>query len=233
VRTLPAENLRDHYRAEVYEADRFLGTLLSTLDQLKLSDETIVALTADHGEYLGEHGGFVDHHQLFDQVLHVPMILRWKALEGGQRRTVPVSTIDLAPTLVEALGVEPLPGAQGRSLLDPGAEELPVFAEWRHFHMLEKDAKPRPNDFLVMVQKGTRKYVHDVLFPEKSAFYDLLVDPAETEDRSPSDEGAARELKALLELHLHKDLPRGLLGVDEIHIDEQSLEMLRSLGYVE
>jgi arylsulfatase len=149
---LPKPVVKQGYRAEVFEVDQHIGAILGLLDDLGLSRNTVVALTADHGEYLLEHG-LIDHSRLYDEVLHVPMMIHWPARGAAERHPRPVSTIDLVPTLLAILGVESLPTAQGRNLLASSGsdEDFPVFAEWRDFRMLSKKKKARPGDFLVSV----------------------------------------------------------------------------------
>jgi arylsulfatase A-like enzyme len=145
-----------------------------------------------------------------------------------------VSTIDLAPTLLAILGVESLPTAQGRDLLDSSGseEDFPVFAEWQDFRMLSKKKKARPGDFFLSVQMGDTKYIRDILFPDSSSLYDLAEDPEELHDRGPENPEAALRMKRMLDRHLADDLPNGLLGAEGVQIDEESEEMLRALGYI-
>jgi arylsulfatase A-like enzyme len=158
------------------------------------------------------------------------MFIHWRDLKGAERRGAVVSTVDLAPTLLDLLGVAELPTAQGRSLRRASAPQ-PVFAEWRDFRLLG-DHEPRPGDFLVSVQDGQHKLIRDLLFPASSLCFDLAVDPNETNNIYGEDHPLTNELGALLDGHLKNGLPHGLAGIDDIQIDEKSLEMLRSLGYV-
>jgi len=106
-----------------------------------------------------------------------------------------------------------------------------VFAEWRDFRLLGEH-EPRPGDFLISVQDGRRKLIRDVLFPESSLCFDLGADPTEANNLMGTSSPLPTELEALLDDHLKDGLPHGLAGIDDIQIDEKSLEMLRSLGYV-
>lgn len=227
--TLPVDDVRQAYRAEVFEMDRFIGELIARLAKLELADDTIIAVVGDHGEYLQEHG-LTYHHSLYDEVLHVPMFIHWRDLQATERRSGAVSIIDLAPTLLDLLGVDKMATAQGHSLRKSVAP-APVFAEWRDFRLLG-DHKPRPGDFLVSVQDGRHKLIRDVLFPESSMCFDLNVDPAESTNLFGAEHPLPVELGAVLDDHLKHGLPQGLAGIDDIQIDKKSLEMLRSLGYV-
>ncbi|MCB1182920.1 sulfatase [bacterium] len=233
VAALPRDDVRAAYRAEVFEADRHVGALVDLLAELGLAGETLVAVVSDHGEYLQEHG-LVNHHGLRDEVLHVPMLIHWPGLGRSERRPATVSTVDLAPTLCDLLGVGPLSTARGRSLRRAAAADdpTPVFAEWRDFRLLGADVAPRPGEFQVAVQRGRRKLIRDVLFPDAGLAFDLAADPAEDHDLAASPPAWAADLGADLENHIARDLPAGLAGVADIHLDDRALEMLRSLGYV-
>lgn len=229
VATIPASDVRQAYRAEVFEVDSHVGALVDRLAELGLDDGTIIAVVGDHGEYLQEHG-LVNHHGLRDEVLHVPMFIHLKGLDQADRRTVAVSTADLAPTLCDLLGVGPIPTARGRSRMKHTDPE-PVYAEWRNFRLLNK-VDPRPGDFRISVQDGGWKLIRDVLFPEQSLVFDLGADPNENVNLADRDGVPVERLNALLDAHIRKDLPRGLVGAQNVHLDEKSRKMLRSLGYV-
>ena len=232
VRDLPGADVREAYRAEVFEVDAWIGRLVAELEKLELADDTIIAVVSDHGEYLQEHG-LVNHHGLRDEVLHVPMFIHWRGLQATERREAVVSTIDLAPTLCDLLGVDPLPGARGRSLRRPVPQDdrTPVFAEWRDFRLLGDEA-PLPGQFQISAQQGERKLIRDVIFPDSSEVFDLAVDPVENVNLVRTHAALADELGAILDTHVHDDLPAGLAGVQDISLDDKALEMLRSLGYV-
>ena len=127
------------YRAEVFETDQHIGVLLKFLKDYGVAFNTIVAVAADHGEYLGEKGLF-DHSMLYEQVLHVPMFIHIPDLGSCHRKKNVVSTIDLAPTLLGLLSLPQIPTAQGKNLLETDDYNTAVFAEWRHYDLL-KDKK--------------------------------------------------------------------------------------------
>ncbi len=228
---LPVRDVQQAYRAEVFATDQFIGELLAQLEKLELADDTIIAVVSDHGEYLQEHG-LVNHHGLYDEVLHVPMFIHWRGLAKPERRSGTVSTVDLAPTLLDLLAVPKMPSAQGKSLRKLStSEQTTVYAEWRDFRLLGEH-EPRVGDFQVSAQDGSRKLIRDLLFPAQSKGFDLAVDPHEMNNLFGTDDPLPPALGALLDDHLQHGLPHGLAGIDDIQIDEKSLKMLRSLGYV-
>lgn len=92
----------DRYDSEIAKDDREIGIMLRTLRELKLDDDTIVVLTADHGEEFGDHGGKYHTLNLYRELLHVPLLLK---LPGTRPRvvTTPVELVDLVPTFCEVL----------------------------------------------------------------------------------------------------------------------------------
>lgn len=229
------ERTRNAYRAEVYELDQYVGELLTALDDMGLRDSTVVAVVADHGEYLGEHGLF-SHHQLFDEVLHVPLMIQWPELERPSRRTDWVSTIDLAPTLIALLGLPPLPGSAGRDLFAPGAARTvaPNFAEWRDYRLLKAYRKPiEDNFFQVSAQVEHHKLIRSVTAHASQMVFDLLQDPREEENLGRSHPGLSDRLNEILDSHIDSDLPGGLAGTEDIRFDPRTAEMLRDLGYIQ
>jgi len=107
---------RDLYDGEVAYVDRQVGRLLDGLASRGLLDTTLVALVADHGENLGEHGLLYRHVGLFDTTTHVPLLVRWPGPpRPGRRFDGLVQTIDLFPTLLAAAGL-PVPPQDGIDL---------------------------------------------------------------------------------------------------------------------
>lgn len=111
------ELLRELYRGEVEHLDRGLAPFLA-----ELPAEATVAFVADHGEALGEHEVWGHALTLYQEVVAVPLLVRGPGVEAGEVAR-PVQLLDLAPTLLEAVGVTPAPGMAGRSLLSepPGS----------------------------------------------------------------------------------------------------------------
>lgn len=118
-----AEGRRHWYYRDIEVMDRALGDFLDSLEMLwgpAGRQALSYAIVADHGEYLGEHGKWGHGwYQLLPEVVHVPLILGGPALAAGSVVTTPVENIDVAPTLLELLGIpaDALPDVDGRSLL--------------------------------------------------------------------------------------------------------------------
>lgn len=94
------------YDAEIAYADLAVAHLLTRVSELGLDSETLVILTSDHGETMDEHGCYFDHHGLYDADLSVPLILRCPGtVPEGQRLGGMVATQDIAPTVLDYLGI--------------------------------------------------------------------------------------------------------------------------------
>ncbi|MFT7670242.1 MAG: membrane-anchored protein YejM (alkaline phosphatase superfamily), partial [Planctomycetota bacterium] len=113
--------IHSRYASEVSAADAAIGELIRELRERDLWDNTVIVLTADHGESLGEHGTIGHVVNLYDEMLHVPLVIRLPDDEKSAglltaQRSI-ARHIDIAPTLLEWLGLPNLSGASGESLL--------------------------------------------------------------------------------------------------------------------
>jgi arylsulfatase A-like enzyme len=121
------------YTGEVAYTDGEIGRLLAGLERAGVLEQAVVCVTADHGEAFSEHGRFEHGYDLHREALRVPWLLAGPGIPAGLRFADPVSLVDLAPTLLAALGVSAPAGFEGRSLLGAvrgeAAAPAPVFAE--------------------------------------------------------------------------------------------------------
>src|SRR5260370_42183511 len=101
--------------------DACLASVLTCLDDLSLTGDTLLILTADHGEELDEHGCWFDHHGLYDTNIHIPLLLRCPSrLPAGLRVGGLCTMLDIAPTILHLLELEAVAkreGMMGASLL--------------------------------------------------------------------------------------------------------------------
>ena len=122
------EAMRAVYDATLYELDEAFGVLMQRLEERGALDRTIVVLTSDHGESLGEHGLFEHRYGVYQTLVHVPLVIRYPRGITPGRTKQPVSTANLAPTLYDLLELEPPTGVQlGPSLVD--APRIPVVTQ--------------------------------------------------------------------------------------------------------
>jgi arylsulfatase A-like enzyme len=114
------------YDGEIRYWDEQLGALLEHLDGMGLLDQMLVVLTSDHGEMFGEHGKWVHGGSLYEEVLRVPLLVRYPGVVASRTISAPVQNMDLMPTILDFAGI-PLPGnLQAVSLLPLLAGETPT-----------------------------------------------------------------------------------------------------------
>ncbi|MFN7975652.1 MAG: sulfatase-like hydrolase/transferase [Acidobacteriota bacterium] len=172
----------DAYDAEIAAADAAIGTLTAKLRALGLEDRTGIALVADHGEALGEHGEKTHGLFLYDATLRVPFILVAPSVGSGITLYDPVSLCDLRPTMLGLLGIDDAlpPGTQPRSGValwpqsHPDLASRPVYGETLHAYI---NFRWSGSQSLVM---GERK----VIVSARPEVYDLAADRREVSDIS-------------------------------------------------
>jgi choline-sulfatase len=211
------------YDGEISEVDEQVGRLLEALHRRGVDGRTVVAVAADHGEGLGDHGELTHGLLLYEPTLHVPLLLR--APWGLKARVVkaPVSLVDLAPTLAGLLGqafAGPLDGRDLSRILLAGGEpaDAEVYAETRY-----------PATFgwspLAALRRRDLKYISS----SRPELYDLRQDPKESanllaapavQDRG---HGFAQRLAAIEATALKGAVPAA---------DAETRAKLASLGYV-
>jgi choline-sulfatase len=217
------------YDGEISVVDEQVGRLLQELARRSLADRTVVAVAADHGEGLGEHGEQTHGLLLYEPTLRVPLLVRGPGLPAGTVVRTPVSLVDLAPTLAGLLG-HPLPAPPGRPLdgrdlsaalrggKEPAAAD--VYAETRYPAIFGWSP-------LAALRRRDLKYIASA----RPELYDLARDPGETRDLSdrpdqtePSDQlrGFAARLTAIEAGAV--EAPRGAP-------DAETRARLASLGY--
>lgn len=183
------------YTAFVAQMDDNVGRVLDALDELELTEETVVVYTSDHGDMAASHGVWGKNYFLYDEVLRVPLIARVPGALGGAARRELVSLVDLAPTVLELLGLEPLPSMQGASLAPlllghppSGGPQRAVYAEIG----LEGSHWGRTT----CVRTETHKYVlNDGSGRRHEQLFDLVADPWETENLAASDDVQLADLR--------------------------------------
>lgn len=112
-----ADYVSSLYDAEIRRVDDGVAEILRTLDETGLSEDTLVVLTGDHGESLTEHDIYFEHHGLYDETIHVPLMMRYPGKIAPNSTVKPmVQHLDIAPTLLDACGVSVPDKMEGRSL---------------------------------------------------------------------------------------------------------------------
>jgi arylsulfatase A-like enzyme/Flp pilus assembly protein TadD len=214
------------YNGGIANVDDIVGKLLDYLRSQGLYDNALIAVAADHGESLGEHGELTHSIFLYDATIHVPLLLKLPGnrLEG-KHVSATASLVDLAPTLLDALGQTPPPAMQGASLLpligNPHPESRPSLATGDH------SERSFGWSALTSLRVGNQLYVR----APKPELYDLTSDPAEKTNLFPAKRLAAVRLAIQLD-NFVKSISKGAPQALQDGLDEKSREKLSALGYV-
>ncbi len=220
------------YDLEVRFVDEQFGRLVDGLKNSGAYDNTIIIVVSDHGEGLGDHDWWT-HRVLYQEQIRVPLLIR--APNGARNRVVPslVRTIDIYPTVLDWLGIEPRGHVEGRSLrpLMDGLPDEPRTAYADQLNLFDSNAsmlKRRPNDDLVYCAMDDRwKLIYRPRNPGLSELYHLADDPGELINEYENEpEEVARLLQILEESGGFVDEPFGE------SVDEEARERLKALGYL-
>jgi len=219
---LPAADFADmvaRYDGDVLYADTEVGRLLTVLDRLGLARTTAVVVTADHGEEFYDHRNWGHGQSVYNELIHVPLILRYPGHGApGARVATPVMHVDMLPTLLDLAGI-PLPPAAagiGASLFSAPQQRDDVLSQLIYRYG-EAAALVAGDRVLVTMRRGD---------DGRSAAYDLATDFGEHHDLpAPAD-----QLRALAELRRRLERTRSAAAESADGVDR---DRLKALGYAE
>lgn len=212
----------DRYDAGIRWTNDRLRWIFTYLKKRGDLQNTVVVVTSDHGEEFKEHGRMGHGRALYAETLRVPLLIRAPGVTPGRRES-PASLVDLAPTVLDLLGL-PIEGMEGTSLAprmrsgDGAGVPRPVYAETNL-----RGEKARS------VVYGGRQLIVD-LKTSRSEIFDLARDPAQERPLGPEVDGARAELSALLASHFGST---SMAPVPTVAVSKKRLEQLRALGYVD
>ena len=221
------------YDGEVTYHDQELAKFLAKLEELGIEDETIFVVTSDHGEEFNDHGSWGHGHSIFQELIHVPLVVRWPGVtEAGSRVPQVVSTMDIGPTILEATGVTVPASFEGRSLMGflRGAPPPGPYVAFSDFQ--ENRRVVRAHDWK-LVLRSSLTYV----------LFDLAADPREQNERNGrQDPIAMRYLRILSGQQLGAtDRSRWLRGggsavrhaQEQGEMNQEVCRQLVALGYMD
>ena len=231
----PDEVKRAIYSAEVNFVDEQVGKLLALLRESAQYDNTLIAIVADHGQGLGQHGWW-SHRLEYQEDIHVPLILRGPEWPHGRLVGELTRTIDILPTILETLGITPPDKLEGESLvgLMEGRAEAPRMAY--SDQIIEYDvvgfniAQQRPKDNLSYVAMDrTWKLLYRYTYPQESELFNLIDDPHELKNIAAQHPDQFQRLKKYLdECDGYVTRP----FTEEALPDKAIIKSLSALGYV-
>ena len=236
------DDYNELYCIAVHKADERLGEVVDELKQRGVWDNTLFILLSDHGEEMNEHGGWLHDQSVYEELIHVPLLIKFpRGTFGGKRISEAVSLIDVVPTLFQYLGQAKL----GRS--PSGVSLMPLIRE--------EEASP-PSDFRVISMRfNTNKYFKpwkqtrgDVnivvrhknwkgiwnVEPDTFELYDLAADPREQKNLSAENQALTLSMRLIAKDFWEKardaeiDVPKR-----DKTLGKQTEESLEELGYQE
>lgn len=212
------------YAGEIAYTDYCIGAVIDKLKQLGLYDSTLIVITADHGEMLGEHGEQTHAYFIYQSAVRVPLILKVPGV-GARRIDDAVGLIDIVPTICAALDITPPPDVQGIDLGACFGESGTLPARQLYCESLVPTKYDAAGLYGLVDSRW--KYIHTT----RPELYDLSQDPLERNNLAaqlPTKRGAlAAQLATMLEQVAAKQQTQGETGSDE-----QEVRRLESLGYV-
>ncbi|MBI2422452.1 MAG: sulfatase [Candidatus Hydrogenedentes bacterium] len=182
------------YDGEVRYIDEFIGRLNGAIVENGLAENTYVCVTSDHGEELWERGDWGHGQSLYDELVHVPLLITGPGIPAG-RTGAPVSAVDLTPTLADFVAAAPEPGWKGvsqRAAIEGRAALAP-----RPVFMQGTSNKAWPHPVQAVVDGGFK--LMRELDTGAVRLYDLAADPGETADRSAAEPERVAAMAALLD----------------------------------
>ncbi|MFN7953200.1 MAG: sulfatase [bacterium] len=224
----------DLYDGGVRYGDHEAGVLLDGLAKLGVLDRTAVFVTSDHGEGFGEHGLYNHGNSLYEELLHVPLIVRLPGkLGAGRRVSTAVSHVDLLPTFFALAGIGDAPGLMGRSLL-PALQggALPAQPVWADG--AGSQALVDGNWKVIVNGEGRAKRIPAWKSTGPTELYDLANDPGELQNLAQArPQDAQRLLERAQAIQRDHRMLAKAVATSHTELPDDVRERLKSLGYLE
>ncbi len=235
------EVVRSWYDGEIAYLDHQIGHLVGFLVEKDMFEDTLLVITSDHGESFGEHGLAVHPLGLYDNVIHVPLIMSCPSLAIDERRiSALVSTVDIFPTLLHAAGLDSRKDIQGKNLYPFKNRKIHDFvcAEYGGLHtggfagLKAWNISPATKSKLGEIDRGAKCVRTDIYkyiwSPQGEELYNLHDDPFEKENIQMQHPEIVKSLKELLQ----NTVDISYFGPKEFREKQEMLDRLRALGYI-
>jgi arylsulfatase A-like enzyme len=213
------------YDGEIRYTDNEIGRLMTHLSETGLLRNTLMVVTSDHGEEFLEHGSWEHQKTLYEEVIRVPLIVSGPGVTPRRERE-PVSLLDIAPTILDFLSINPVPSMKGLSLLRPLGATREMYGETDH---------TTDGMRLSYLRAGSRSWKailrSDPVRQEErsSEWYDLAKDPGEMTNQPP-----AASLRSSIEARARDTAlkSRSTSRSAPVELSGEQKENLRALGYI-
>ena len=213
------------YDGEIAFADEQVGRLLRFMKEKGIYRNTVIVLSGDHGESLGEHGEKTHGFFIYNATMHVPLIIRLPENTAARVVADPVSLVDLMPTVLGAVGLEVPSQIQGRSLLP----ELRADRADRDRALYGETFLPRIH-FNWSELRGSENTKYHFIDAPRPELYDLAKDPGEVHNLFAEKKAVAEEMRAKL-VGMIRDYSAGKELAEKTGLDPALMERLKALGY--
>jgi len=230
--------IRAQYEGEVRWTDEHLGRLFAALRERGLWDDTLVIVTADHGEEFFEHGEKGHKKNLHVETVHVPLLVKYPGQRAGRKDDRLASLVDVLPTVLDVAGIEADFPVQGRSLRAPLAPDRAIFFDLlatRYTRRATGDVAERVQRWRAaqhaehkLIQRGEWEAVVE------EQLYALENDPGEREDRAAASVERLSGLRDRLDRHRAESagIAAGYQRGGPAELGPEERDRLRALGYL-
>ena len=213
------------YAGEIAFTDHCIGRVVRKLKEIGLYDSTLLIITGDHGEMLGEHGEDEHSYFIYESAIKVPLIIKLPRQAKGLAIAQPVGLVDIVPTLCSLLDIDIPSRIQGQDISSMLHGTIPDAYE-RHLYSESVVPTYVGASSLMAISTGRWKYIQ----APRPELYDLASDPAEECNLIGKESHRAR----ILEDRLRETLEQSVRKTPDsrIQLDAASIKRLESLGYV-
>jgi arylsulfatase A-like enzyme len=239
----------DAYDKSIDWTDRVIGAVVEALDEVGALSRTLIVISSDHGEAFLEHGREGHAYDLYREVVEVPfVIIPPLILDRGIRVAETVANVDVWPTVLDLVGLPPLQGVDGRSMLplvlaaaQPPPNSVPSKSSSNNVssrltrpvisHLDQHWGGRAGRLEWVSLTDGDSRLIVQRDHPNSVEFYDSGSDPWEATNRSAESPAALQPMVERIDRYLEDSRPPWGVESPTIEIDELRLNQLRALGY--
>jgi len=232
-RTKDVQYVKSLYEGEISFMDTHIGRFIDELKSLRLYDQATIIITSDHGEEFWEHGSFEHGHTLYNELIQIPLIIKFPSTVKPAKRVIAeqVRLLDVMPTVFDIVGVEKPQSFIGESLVPlvngEKKQHLSAFSESTLYGALRIALRgPRYKYIEILAKDGGRG---------KGELYDWRKDPEEKKDLSEDlpdiTDGMRKELISIFNSNVTAS--KRMSRPEVANLQPQRIKELRSLGYIE
>lgn len=237
-----ATEIKTRYDCAVSYVDEQIGNILHNLEQRRLLENSMVIIVADHGEMFGEHQSWYHHNKFYDELIHVPLLMKLPEsmnVPQSQKIKQQVRLVDIVPTILDVANIYPSKASyapQGRSLLplitstNPYDEQPAIVESW---HNQSLCVRWKQWKFIAGPDWHIGEGPPESIRETETRLFNLEHDSRENHNCLSEYPELAAEFKALIKQHLDLVEPHRTFRQEKIELDDTMIERLRALGYVE